>query len=276
MLDRRDFLGGLGVAALGAWASPSTRARIEKIGLQLYTVRRDLEKDFDGTLAQVARVGFREVETAGFFGRSAAEVRASLDRHGLTAPAMHVNLEDLGQQLPKTLQAGRALGVRYVVCAWLEPEVRKTLDDYRRHAETFNRAGEEAKKAGLQFGFHCHDFEFAPIDGVVPYDLLLKDTDAALVQMEMDLYWITKAGADPLHYFKQHPGRFPLVHVKDMDDTPEKGFTEVGKGVVDFRRIFAQSKLGAIRHYFVEQDETKGPVFESVRESYRYLESLDF
>jgi sugar phosphate isomerase/epimerase len=276
MLDRRDFLGGLGVAALGAWASPATRARIEKIGLQLYTVRRELEKDFDGTLAQVAQVGFREVETAGFFGRSAAEVRASLDRHGLMAPAMHVNLEDVGQQLPKTLAAGRALGARYVVCAWLEPEVRKALDDYRRHAETFNRAGEEAKKAGLQFGFHCHDFEFAPIDGVVPYDLLLKDTDAALVQMEMDLYWITKAGADPLHYFKQHPGRFPLVHVKDMDATPEKGFTEVGKGVVDFRRIFAQSKLGGIRHYFVEQDETKGPVFESVSESYRYLESLDF
>jgi sugar phosphate isomerase/epimerase len=168
------------------------------------------------------------------------------------------------------------LGVRYVVCAWLAPGERESLDDYKRHIETFNRAGEQAKEAGIQFAFHCHDFEFVPLQGVVPYDLLLKDTDGSLVQMEMDLYWITKAGADPLSYFRQYPGRFPLVHVKDMDRTPQKNFTEVGKGVVDFKRVFAQSKLGGIRHYFVEQDETKGPAIESARESYEYLETLDF
>jgi sugar phosphate isomerase/epimerase len=189
---------------------------------------------------------------------------------------MHVDLSEIEKSFARTIEAGRALGVRYVVCAWLQPEVRKTLDDYRRHAETFNRAGEEARKAGLQFGFHCHDFEFVPIAGVIPYDLLLKETDSALVQMEMDLYWITKAGADPLHYFEQYPGRFPMVHVKDMDRTPERGFTEVGKGVVDFRRVFAQSRLGGIHHYFVEQDETKGPAIESARESYEYLKRLEF
>jgi sugar phosphate isomerase/epimerase len=276
VLNRRDFLGGLGAVALGGLTRSAEAARLETIGLQLYTVRRDLEKDFDGTLARVARVGFREVETAGFFGRGAAEVRASLDRHGLEAPSMHVGLSEIETGFSRTLEAAKTLGVRYVVCAWLEPEVRETLDDYRRHAATFNRAGEEAKKAGLQFGFHCHDFEFVPIEGVIPYDLLLKDTDAALVQMEMDLYWITKAGADPLHYFRQHPGRFPLVHVKDMDRTPDKGFTEVGKGIVDFRRVFAQSKLGGIRHFFVEQDETKGPAIESASESYEYLKRLEF
>jgi len=275
MMHRRTILGGLGAMALVG--NRSARAeRLQSIGLQLYTVRRDLERDFEGTLAQVAEVGFQEVELAGLFGRTAKDVRASLDRHGLKAPSMHVDLPEIQTGFQKTLEAGSALGVRYVICAWLAPEERGSLDDYKRHTETFNRAGEEAKKAGIQFGFHCHDFEFAPLEGVVPYDLLLKETDASLVQMEMDLYWITKAGADPLHYFREYPGRFPLVHVKDMDRTPQKYFTEVGRGVVDFKRVFAQAKLGGIRHYFVEQDETPGPAIESARQSYEYLKKLDF
>lgn len=251
-------------------------ARLEAIGLQLYTVRRDLEKDFEGTLAQVAKVGFREVELAGLFGRPPKDVRSSLERHGLSAPSMHVDLPEIQKDFTRTLVAGNALGVSYVVCAWLAPEERGSLDVYKKHAETFNRAGEEAKKAGIQFAFHNHDFEFPPLEGIVPYDLLLKETDSSLVQMEMDLYWITKASADPLHYFGQYPGRFPLVHVKDMDATPRKYFTEVGKGVVDFKRVFAQAKLGGIRHYFVEQDETPGPAIDSARESYEYLKRLEF
>lgn len=276
MLNRRMFLGGLSAAAAAGFSSFARAARLETIGLQLYTVRRDLEKDFEGTLAQVAKVGFREVELAGLFGRSPEDARSSLERHGLSAPSMHVDLPEIETGFGRTLETGTALGVRYVVCAWLAPEERGSLDDYKKHTETFNRAGEEAKKAGLQFGFHCHDFEFVPLEGVVPYDLLLKETEASLVQMEMDLYWITKAGADPLHYFREYPGRFPLVHVKDMDRTPQKYFTEVGKGVVDFKRVFAQAKLGGIRHYYVEQDETPGPAIESARESYEYLKKLDF
>src|SRR5262245_11815682 len=276
MLNRRDFLGGLGAAALGAWASPARAARLEKIGLQLYTVRKDLEKDFDGTLAQVAAVGFQEVEVFRMYDRTPADVRAMLERHGLKAPSMHVDLPSVEKELAKTLETAKALGVRYVVCAWLEPEERKTLDQYKRHAETFNRAGGEAKKAGIQFGYHNHDFELASIEGAVPYDVLLKETDPALVQMEMDLYWITKGGADPLPYFERYPGRFPLVHVKDMDRTPQKGFTEVGKGVVDFPRVFAKAAQAGIRHYFVEQDETKGPAIDSARESFEYLKKLEF
>ena len=276
MPSRRTFLGGLGALTLGGWGSPARAARLETIGLQLYTLRRDLERDFDGTLAQVASVGFRELETAGLFGRSAKDFRSSLERHGLVARSMHVDLPEIQPVFAKTLEAGTALGVRYIICAWLAPEERGGLDVYRRHAETFNRAGEEAKKAGIQFGFHCHDFEFVPVEGTVPYDLILKETDAALVQMEMDLYWITRAGVDPLRYFRQYPGRFPLVHVKDMDATPQHSFTEVGKGIVDFRRVFAQAKLGGIRHYFIEQDETPGPAIESARQSYEYLKKLDF
>jgi sugar phosphate isomerase/epimerase len=275
MIERRSFLGGLAAAAVAGFSRSAQAAKLEAIGLQLYTLRRELEKDVEGTLAQVAKVGFAEVETAGLFGRSGKEFRASLDRNDLKATSMHADLPAIEQDFSKTLETGAALGVRYVICAWLAPEERKTLDDYRRHAKTFNRAGEEAKKAGLQFGFHCHDFEFAPIEGMVPYDLLLKETDSSLVQMEMDLYWITKAGADPLKYFREYPGRFPLVHVKDMDRTPQKGFTDVGKGVVDFPRIFAQSKLAGIRHYFVEQDETKGPPIDSARVAFEYLRKLE-
>jgi len=275
MMQRRRVLEGLGAVAL-VGVRPARAERLQSIGLQLYTVRGDLERDFEGTLAEVAKVGFQEVELAGLFGRTARDVRASLDRHGLKAPSMHVDLPEIETGFQRTLEAGSALGVRYVVCAWLAPGQRESLDLYKKHVETFNRAGEEAKKAGIQFGFHCHDFEFVPLEGVVPYDLLLTGTDSSLVQMEMDLYWITKAGADPLRYFREYPGRFPLVHVKDMDRTPQKNFTEVGKGVVDFKRVFAQSKLGGIHHYFVEQDETPGPAIESARESYQYLSRLDF
>jgi sugar phosphate isomerase/epimerase len=276
MLNRRTFVGGLSAAAVTGFSRSAQARRLEKIGLQLYTVRREMEKDFEGTLAQVGKIGFREVELAGLFGHAPGDARATLERHGLSAPSMHVDLAAIRKGFSRTLEEGKALGVTYVICAWLAPEERTSLDQYKGHAELFNRSGEDAKKAGIQFGFHCHDFEFAPIQNTVPYDLLLKETDPSLVQMEMDLYWITRAGADPLHYFQAYPGRFPLVHVKDMDATPRKFFTEVGKGVIDFKRIFAQSQLAGIRHYFVEQDETAGPAVDSARQSFEYLKNLNF
>jgi sugar phosphate isomerase/epimerase len=276
MPTRRDFLGALAAAAASGFPTPARAARLGKIGIQLYTVRKDLEKDFDGTLRQVAAVGFAEVEIFDLYGRAPKDVRSSLARHGLSAPSMHVSLSQIEKDFEKTLDAAGELGLRYVVCGWLDPNERGSLDDYKKHVATFNRAGEEAKKASLQFGYHNHDFEFQPLSGTVPYDLLLEKTDASLVQMEMDLYWITKGGRDPLEYFRKYPGRFPLVHVKDMDKTPAKGFTEVGKGIVDFRRVFAQAELGGIRHYYYEQDETTGPPIESARESYEYLRKLEF
>jgi sugar phosphate isomerase/epimerase len=276
MLNRRTFVGGLSAAAVTGFSRSAEARRLESIGLQLYTVRGDMEKDFEGTLAQVGKIGFREVELAGLFGHAPGEVRAALERYGLSAPSMHVDLPVIRQGFSRTLGEAKALGVRYVICAWLAPEERTSLDQYKGHAELFNRAGEDARKAGIQFGFHCHDFEFAPIQNTVPYDLLLKETDPSLVQMEMDLYWITRAGADPLQYFHAYPGRFPLVHVKDMDASPRKFFTEVGKGVIDFKRVFAQSQIAGIRHYFVEQDETPGPALESARQSFEYLRDLNF
>ena len=138
------------------------------------------------------------------------------------------------------------------------------------------RAGEDCKKAGIQFGYHNHDFEFAAMEGQMPFDYLLKQTDPKLVKIELDLYWITKARQQPEKYFAMYPGRFELFHVKDMDNTPKEFFAEVGRGLIDFKSIFQQSKKAGVKHYFVEQDETPGSPFDSIKISYDYLSKLKF
>jgi sugar phosphate isomerase/epimerase len=163
-----------------------------------------------------------------------------------------------------------------MICPYLEDKDRRTLDDYKRHAETFNRAGEACRKAGIQFGYHNHDFEFEAKDGKLPYDLLLAETDKDLVKMELDLYWISKAGQDPLAYIDKYKDRFALFHVKEMDKTPNKGITEVGRGVIDFKSIFAKAPAGAVKHYFVEQDTCPGSPFDSIKVSFDYLKQLEF
>lgn len=278
---RRSFLKAVLGAAAGSLCSPlraaaSEKRRLRRVGLQLYTVRRELEADFEGTLRRVAALGFREVEFAGYFGRAPREVRETLNRLGLSAPSAHVPLSDLRGDLGRTIEAARALGHRYLVCAWLPEEERRTLEDYRRLAQLFNRAGRRLRRAGLQFAYHNHDFEFTPLGGRVPYDLLLAETDARAVRLELDLYWIARAGRDPLPYFSQHPGRFPLLHLKDMDATPRRFFTELGRGVIDFPRILPAARRAGARHFFVEQDETPGPPLTSAAASLDYLKRLKF
>lgn len=282
-LNRRSFVrrllaGAAGVPCLPEPCLPGALAgrRLSTLGAQLYTVRRELEKDFEGTLAGVAALGFREVEFAGYHNRPPARVKAALEGAGLNAPSAHVPVSALRGGLREVIEAAHTVGHKYLVCAYLPAEERRTLDDYRRLAELFNRAGEQCRQAGIQFGYHNHDFEFAPLEGAVPYDLLLARTDARLVKLELDLYWITKANQSPLDYFRRHPGRFPLVHVKDMDATPRRYFTEAGRGVVDFKSIFAAARRAGVRHYFVEQDETPGPPLASLKASLDYLKRLEF
>jgi sugar phosphate isomerase/epimerase len=179
------------------------------------------------------------------------------------------------KDLDSAIETAKIIGHKFAVCPYLMPNERQTLADYQKLVPIFNRAGEACKKAGIQFAYHNHDFEFAPLDGRVPFDMLLAETDPELVKIELDLYWITKAGQDPLAYFEKHPGRFPLVHVKDMDNTAKKDFTEVGRGTIAFKKIFARSNRGGIRHYFVEQDQSSSPL-ESIKISYDYLSKLDF
>jgi sugar phosphate isomerase/epimerase len=258
--------------------------------VQLYTVRDQMKSDFEGTLAKVAAIGYKEVEFAGYFDRSPKEVRAAIDRHGLVSPACHVSWDVLGEKLPAQIEFAKIIGHSYIVCPWIPEEIRKQEDGWHRAAETFNRAGEVSKKAGIQFAYHNHWFEFLPnensLKGKLPYDFLLETCDANLVKMELDLCWIVVGGGDPLQYFDRYPGRFPLVHIKDVKKMPKvsasggqnfgdsmKDMTEVGSGIIDWKKIFAQSERAGIKHYIVEYDKPAAP-FESIKTSYEYLRQL--
>lgn len=283
--DRREFVrvvaalgtGGLLAATRGADRPPGrVTAKLGRIGIQLYTVRRELTKDVEGTLARLAEIGFKEVEFAGYPEGTAQSLRAMLDRHGLSAPSSHVGLGSLRRDWARTLDQAAMVGQKFVVVAFVPSDQRRTLDDWKRLAALFNKAGEESRARGLQFGYHNHDFEFTPVEGRIPYDMLLAEADPKLVKLELDLYWITKAGHDALAYFTKWPGRFPLLHVKDMEATPRKFFAPVGKGVIDFARIFKQSTLAGVKHYFYEQDEVSGAPFADAATSFAYLRALTF
>jgi sugar phosphate isomerase/epimerase len=292
MMNRRSFLETTATVAAATlltrrfgWAA--SEHKINKIGVQLYTVRDQMKADFEGTIAKVAQIGYKEVEFAGYFDRSAKDVRAILDKHGLTAPACHVQYDELDEKFPSVIETSKTIGLKYIICPWIPEELRKSPDIWKQASEKFNRCGEQTKKAGMQFGYHNHWFEFLPVDGKLPYDELLKLCDANLVKMEMDLCWISTTGTDPLKYFNQYPGRFPLVHVKDVKTMPKIStggaqnfgdtvdLTEVGSGIIDWKRIFAQSEKAGIKHYIVEHDHPKQP-FESIQSSYQYLEKLRF
>ena len=276
MSSRREFLQAAGAATLTPLLPLPPAAKLGRIGIELYTVRRELAKDLEGTLARVAAIGFREVEFSGYPPGTPQALRKLLDRLRLTAPASHIPLQSLTADWERTLEQAAIIGQRYAVVASIPESQRRTADDWKRIAALFNRAGATALKHGMRFCYHNHEVEFPPLDGVVPYDLLLAETDPRNVALELDLYWITKAGKDPLDYFTRWPGRFPLVHVKDMDATPRKFFADVGKGTIDFRRIFRRAKQAGIQHYFYEQDETPGDPFASAKASYDYLRSLTF
>jgi sugar phosphate isomerase/epimerase len=286
MIDRRAFLGTLGAASLAGVRLDAKK--IQRLGMQLYTVRAEMEKSVDETLAKVAAIGYKEVEFAGYFKRTPGQIRDALKQNGLSAPAAHVDYPSLAEdKLQAVLDTAHTIGHQYLVNPWIDEALRKEPDIWKRVAETYNRAGAAAKKAGIQFAYHNHHFEFAPVNGKLPYDLLLEQCDPNLVKMELDLCWISAAGKDPLEYFRRYPGRFPLVHVKGLTKKPEAGgaapiqsvmpdLTDVGThDMIDWKRIFAKSDQAGIRHYFVEHDVPKEP-FESLKASYGYLTHLDF
>lgn len=268
--------------------------QIDKVGVQLYTVRDAMKKDFSGTIARVASIGYKEVEFAGYFDHSPADVRAILDKNGLTAPSCHVGYDVVEKHWPETIDAAHTIGHSYIVCPWIDEKLRKSPGGWKQVADFFNKAGETSKKAGIQFGYHNHTFEFQPdphLGGKLPYDFLLENTDPNYVKMEMDLCWISVTGHDPVSYFTRYPGRFPLVHVKDVKKIPKVApgktdeflnsdfekheMTEPGSGVIDWKRIFAHADEAGIRHFFVEHDAPADP-FASITASYKYLAALRF
>jgi sugar phosphate isomerase/epimerase len=249
-----------------------------------------MKENTEKTIAAIAQIGYKQVEGAGYkngkyYEQSPRDFRKLLYTEGLSMPSGHVatGQEDpaligtIINQFEKAVEDAATVGQSYIVCAWLAEFERKTLDDYKRLAEKFNKAGEICKKYGIQFCFHNHDFEFKPMFDILPYDLLLRECDDELVKMEMDLYWIIKAGKNPFDYFDKNPLRFPLWHVKDISKTPDRNFTEVGSGFINFERIFAAKKTAGLKHFFVEQDncDPRKPL-ESIAISYDYLKNKNF
>ena len=272
--SRREFVtaAGAGLASVAIGQPGSDADLIERIGLQLYKVRDAMKSDLEGTLAAI---GYREVEFAGYFGRTAARIGEVLRTNGLDAPSAHVGIEMLGEKWGAMLDDAHAAGHRYLVIPWIDEADRMDLDGYRRIAERLNRAGDLAAQSGIRLAYHNHDFEFPSIAGRIPYDVLLEATEPKLVSFEMDLYWITKGGQNPLDYFARWPGRFPMVHVKDSAGPPKHRMVAVGAGTIDWRALFAERKQAGIEHFFVEHDEPADP-FASIMASYRYLRDLRF
>lgn len=273
-MQRREFLAaGAGLLAAGCLNNRvyNTPFSLQPLGLQLYTVRDLMQRDFEGTLRAVAAAGYAQVEFAGYFDHTPAQVRAALSAAGLTAPAAHVDGDLMVNRWAETVERAVAVGHRYVVIAWIPQQMRGSLDAWRRIAELMNRCAEMAGGAGIQLGYHNHDYVFPVTEGRVPYDVLLESTDPATVKFEMDVYWTRKGGADPLAYFARWPGRFPMLHVKDLDAAGN--MVDVGQGIIDWRAIVAQRAAAGTEHFFVEHDDPPNPL-QSIAASYRYLRSL--
>jgi sugar phosphate isomerase/epimerase len=278
-MKRRDFVGiAAGVlAGMTAGAAHAQRAgtrKLDSIGLQLYTLRGMMKQSVPRSLAAVATAGYKDVEFAGYFNVTSREMRNLLNENGLTSSSSHIAMSDLGPTFERTLEDAGILGQKYLTVAWIDA-VDRTLDGYKRVADTFNKAGIKAAGEGMQLAFHNHAYGFTPVGGRVPYDILLSETDPRYVVMEADVYWMRQANQDPLAWFARYPGRFHMLHLKDMGPAPQNEMRDVGKGVIDWRTMLAGSKAAGVKHFFVEHDEPRDPV-ASIRNSYRYLRSLRF
>jgi sugar phosphate isomerase/epimerase len=286
MPSRRDFLKQSSLLTAGLFIhDKSWFAQQKKIGLQLYTLRNDMAKDPKGTLAKVAAQGYKTVETFGYnngkwFGLTNSELQATLQENGLTSPSGHtynasIFLKDGWEDnWKKTVTDAKSLGQEFVVIPWLEQEHRDNADNYKKIAAGLNRAGEICRQSSLKLAYHNHDFEFAPVaEGRTGFDILLHETEHRLVCFELDIYWTVRAGQDPVALIGRHPKRFGMWHVKDMDSTPKKFFTEVGNGVIDYKKIFNYAKQSGMQYFFVEQDECPGPPLESTAKSIAWLKT---
>jgi sugar phosphate isomerase/epimerase len=260
------------------------------LGLQLYSVRDLLPKDYAGTLKQLGALGFKEVESAGYFDHSAAEVKQAMKDAGLHLVSAHYSSDDLHEQLEQILTFNKELGVSYIICSFpghkkpakaTDPETF-TLEDWRWNAEEFNAIGAKVSAAGMKFGYHNHTMEFKAIDGVVPYVELMRLTNPAHVTMEMDCGWVTVAGANPIEYLRKYSKRISMLHVKDFKDITANSsisnvptVVELGQGSIDYRPILAEAaKAGVVKHCFVEQEGYNVPPMEGLKIDVDYMHKL--
>jgi len=303
MSNRRAFIQQSSIAALAALLSPSLissalagtypSAAVNKIGIQLFTLRELLLKDVNSVIAQVAKIGYNQVETyygypgalnkEGFWGLDAKAFKALLKAHNLTSPSGHYNTTEFlakdGNQetLKRHIETAATVGQKYFVVPALPTNIRQngTLDDYKEMAAKFNSAAELCKSHNLKLAYHNHNFEFKDQgNGVTGYDILLKETDPSMVKFELDIFWAVNAGLDPLKMFEDNKNRFSMWHVKDMDKNDKRIYTEVGTGSIDFKNIFNQAKSSGLEYIFIEQDVIKIDPYESITQSIKYVKSI--
>ena len=285
MTTRREFIKQSGILSSALLLSPSMLAKSKyKLGLQLYTVNEAMKANVGETLKKVASLGYQEVETFGFnkmySGLEPKAFKQILDDNSLTTSSGHYELnkyiigktdDDLKRYVDDCIVGAHMLKQDYIVWAWLNPELR-SIEKFKMIAAKLNMIGEQVKKAGLQLAYHNHDFEFINHNGEMGYNILLNDTDADLVKMEMDLYWASFASPlKPNEWFIKHPKRFPIWHLKDIDKVNRELHTVVGEGTVDFKSIFKGEKMAGLKHVFVEQGNNYVPnVFDCITRSAAY------
>ena len=286
MINRRLFIATVGAAAVAACrksgqvqqaATQDSPRRLARVGIQLYSVRTEMQRDMPGTLARLGQIGYREVEFAGYFRRPPAEVKQMLQQNGLSAPSTHVQYEVVRDNFDRTADEAQAVGHQWLTVPFLGNAERQSVDTWKRVAAEFNKAGERAKARGMRFAYHNHDFEFNRVGGVLPFDLLLDETDPNLVWFQMDVYWTTKAGGDPLAYFRKYPTRFSMLHIKDSAGPPNQAQTDVGSGTIDFAAILRldASQQSSVKHAFVEHDQPPDPM-AFAKKSYDYLSRMEY
>lgn len=280
--SRREFLKISGAAAVAAYAGRETwAARIDlPIGLQLYSVRELLPKDFDETLKQLRGMGYGVVEAAGYYNKTAAEWKQSMDEAGLRCISSHHVLADLKSKLNELIDYGKAIGLEYMICSWAgmhrnpAKKGELDLDDWRWVADQFNQIGHKVKAAGMQFGYHNHTMEFRMENGVLYYDELLKRTDPKYVVFEMDCGWVVAAGFNPVKWLSKTPERFPLLHVKDMAKGVGGQWHSVvlGTGIIDYHPIFKAAT--GLKQYFIEQEEFKGDPLSELHQDAEFMQNF--
>lgn len=273
----------MATAALAATDSFAFGSNKRKIGIQLYTVRDEIKNGIDSVIAKLASLGYEQVEMFGYFngkyfGKTVPEMAALLKQHNLTSPSAHIGLDEFlfkgnDDVWKKAVEDAQVMGHQYMVIPWIDPAHRSSIDDYKKIAARANRAAELTKAGGMKFAYHNHAFEFEQHGDTTGYQILLNETDAKLVKMELDLYWVKNAGKDPIELFRQHPGRFTMWHVKDMDKNDKNKQTEVGNGSIDFKGIFKEAKLSGLEYFFVEQENYDVSPYDSIEKSIKYVKA---
>ncbi len=295
MNSRRDFL-KTGTAALlyGSTLLRNSALNAEDkskylnlpLGIQLYSVRDQLPTDYEGTLKQIAELGYREVEAAGFYNHSASDVKQAMQKAGLHCVSAHYSYDALNGHINEIVEFMKVIGSQYIICSYPGHHGGQgptfTLDEWRWNAGEFNKFGKQISAAGLKFGYHNHTMEFHEENGVVPYDELMRLTDPAYVTMEMDLGWVTVGGGNPIELLHRYGNRISMLHVKDFKpfkvpqtiENPPTA-TALGQGSIDYRPILAAAaQTGHIKHCFVEQEEYNMPVMQELKIDAEYMRKL--